>query len=240
MTTEPCPKCSRPIAAPAESCPHCGVIFAKLAQAEQRRRVAARQTEAATVGYRLLQVKPGEHSLVLALKLSLLAVLMLYGLKLITTPILAFPDTSWWLHAVNLVFHEAGHVLFMPFGRFIQVLGGSLGQLLVPAVVTVAFLWKYDTYGAAVGTWWLGESFLDIAPYINDARAGQLLLLGGVTGSEVEDYHDWEILLSKLGMLAYDHALARLSFTIGSLLMLVAVCWGAWLLWKGWQLRSHD
>lgn len=240
MTTEPCPKCSRLIAVPAESCPHCGVIFAKLAQAEQRRNNVTRQTAGGVAGPSLLRVKPGEHSLVLVLKLFLLAVLVLYGLKLITTPILAFPDTSWWLHAVNLVFHEAGHVLFMPFGRFIHVLGGSLGQLLVPAVVTLAFLWKYDTYGAAVGTWWLGESFLDIAPYINDARAGQLMLLGGVTGSEVEDYHDWEILLSKLGMLAYDHALARLCFSIGSLLMLAAVCWGARLLWSGWQLRSRD
>ena len=29
-----------------------------------------------------------------------------------------------FLHNVNLVFHEAGHVIFSPFGRFIGVLGG--------------------------------------------------------------------------------------------------------------------
>lgn len=40
-------------------------------------------------------------------------------------------------------------------------------------------------------------------------------------------------------MLQYDQPLARLSFGIGSLLMLIAMLWGSWLLWKGWQTRSR-
>ena len=39
--------------------------------------------------------------------------------------------------------------------------------------------------------WWMGQSLTDVAPYINDARALQLVLLGGRTGAEVEG-HDWE------------------------------------------------
>ena len=65
------------------------------------------------------------------------------------------------------------------------------------------------------------------------------MLLGGVTGSEVEDYHDWEGILSRLGMMKYDHALARVTFTIGTLTMLVAVCWGGWLLWREFVLRER-
>ena len=36
-----------------------------------------------------------------------------------------------FLHLVNLVFHEAGHVLFRPFGGFMATLGGSLTQLIM-------------------------------------------------------------------------------------------------------------
>ncbi|MDD2501336.1 MAG: hypothetical protein PHN92_11035 [Geobacter sp.] len=238
MQLDLCPKCAHPLSSPASSCPRCGVIFAKLAQAEARKKQADHQTENSPIRQVFFYIKTGESGAVICVKAILLIMLAAYGLKLIFTPILNFPNTSWWLHAVNLVFHEAGHVFFSPFGRFLHVLGGTLGQLIIPAVVIGTFLWQRDNFSAAVGTWWLGESFLDVAPYINDARAGQLMLLGGVTGSEVEDYHDWEVLLTKLNMLQHDHALARLSFSIGSLLMLAAMLWGGWLLWKGWQLRS--
>ncbi len=239
MQLDICPKCAHILSAPATSCPHCGVIFARLAQAEARRKKQQQSPAAGPLQQLLLQGKAGENSIVLGAKMLFLVLLVIYGLKLIFTPILNFPQTSWLLHSVNLVFHEAGHVFFSPFGRFLHVLGGTLGQLIIPAVVIGTFLWQRDSFGAAVGTWWLGESFLDIAPYVNDARAGQLMLLGGVTGSEVEDYHDWEVLLTKLGMLQYDHALAKLSFSIGSLLMLAAMVWGSYLLWKGWQTRQR-
>ncbi len=38
-----------------------------------------------------------------------------------------------FLHLINLPFHEAGHILFIPLGRFMTVLGGSLFQVIVPA-----------------------------------------------------------------------------------------------------------
>ena len=73
-----------------------------------------------------------------------------------------------FIHSVNLVFHEAGHVLFRPFGDFMTVLGGSLLQLLVPLVVAAALLLKNrDPFGASIGVWWLGQSFKDLAPYID-------------------------------------------------------------------------
>ncbi len=87
------------------------------------------------------------------------------------------------LHLVNLPFHEAGHVIFRPFGRFMTSLGGTLGQLLIPLVCLAILLLKSrDPFGAAVCLWWFGENFLDIAPYLNDARAGVLPLLGAIPG----------------------------------------------------------
>ena len=84
------------------------------------------------------------------------------------------------LSRVNLVFHEAGHVVFLPLGRFMTILGGSLLQVLVPLICTLAFLTRHlDTFAASVTLWWTGQSLIELAPYINDARAQELMLLGG-------------------------------------------------------------
>ncbi|ABQ26637.1 hypothetical protein [Geotalea uraniireducens] len=44
----------------------------------------------------------------------------------------SFEDGSF-LDRVDLIVHEAGHLLFGYFGEFIMVIGGTVGQLLVPA-----------------------------------------------------------------------------------------------------------
>lgn len=135
------------------------------------------------------------------------------------------------LHLVNLPFHEAGHLVFIPFGRFLSVLGGSLMQLIVPMVCAAVLLLRTkDAFGASVALWWLGQNFMDIAPYINDARALDLVLLGGFTGKDVADYHDWEYILGQLGLLHFDHVLANLSQFIGIFLMITALVWGGVIL----------
>jgi len=132
-----------------------------------------------------------------------------------------------FLHPVDLVFHEAGHVLFSPFGRFLTVLGGSLFQVLVPLVCAVALYQNArDRFGAAVGGWWAGQNLVDLAPYIGDARALQLPLLGGQTGAEVEG-HDWEAILQTLGWLQYDRTLAATAHAVGSIVMIAALAYAA-------------
>jgi|TARA_Y100000031_G_scaffold59806_1_gene67538 hypothetical protein len=69
------------------------------------------------------------------------------------------------LHQANLVFHEAGHVIFAVFGRVIGILGGSLGQLMVPLMVIVHFWYWRDVAGFAFGAFWFFENFLDIAHF---------------------------------------------------------------------------
>jgi hypothetical protein len=127
-----------------------------------------------------------------------------------------------FLHLPDLVFHEAGHVLFSPFGRFMTVLGGSLTQLLVPIICAVAFLRQQNAVGTAVCVWWVGQNLIDLAPYIADARALRLPLLGGGTGAEVEG-HDWEYLLATLGWLQHDVALGRAAQAAGVLAMVGAI-----------------
>lgn len=136
-----------------------------------------------------------------------------------------------WLHNVNLVFHEAGHMLFMPFGRTLMILGGSLFQVLLPLLLMLAFLSKHrDGFAAAVCLWWAGQSMMDVAPYIADARALRLPLLGGGTGADSPGMHDWANLLRPRGWLQYDIQIATVVDQIGSVVILLALLWMAKML----------
>ena len=115
-----------------------------------------------------------------------------------------------WLHLPDLIFHEAGHFIFSLFGQFMTVLGGSLLQFLIPVIAAVAFL-AQDRAGA------FRRGRLHLVGRPEPRRPGtlhrrlamlQLVLLGGKTGAEVEG-HDWEFILTQLGILHLDQALGR-------------------------------
>jgi len=130
-----------------------------------------------------------------------------------------------FLHMIDLVFHEAGHVIFGLGGQFIAVLGGSLNQVLVPAVCTAVFLRRRE-YGSASATlFWVGQNLADVAVYVADGRAMALpLLADGLI-------HDWNFILGRLGLLSRAEALGRLTFGLGALTMLAALAllgWDAW------------
>jgi hypothetical protein len=238
-----CPKCGLEQPDGNTECTRCGVIFARIHAVMQRPAgvPAPGGSDTAKTGSRLnelflrtgdlaLNVAPDENRLAVAGRAIVYVVLVVWGLRLMTSTIQSNQVGESFMHWINIPFHEAGHVLFSPFGRFLHVLGGTLGQLLIPFVVLCSFLIKRDHFGASVGLWWLGENFLDIAPYVDDARAGQLILLGGVTGSEVKGYHDWEVILTSLGWLRYDHLIARFSIGIGIIIMVLSFIWGGYIL----------
>lgn len=109
---------------------------------------------------------------------------------------------------------------------------------LMPLICLGTFLVETrDPSGAAVALWWMAESFMDIAPYINDARAMDLIVIGGVTGKET-DGHDWNNILTMLGLLEWDHRLAQLAYNFGIVLMLVSFAWEAWLLLRHYRRLS--
>lgn len=141
-----------------------------------------------------------------------------------------------FMHRVNLAFHEAGHFAFIPFGRFMTILGGSLGQLIMPMIVMAAFLWKHrNTFGASVALWWLGQSLMDLAPYINDARTQQLELIGGGSGWERPGAHDWNNILADLNLLHRDTRIAWWADAIGSAILLLGLAWGAYVLCRQYR-----
>jgi hypothetical protein len=240
-----CPKCNFEQPCGMQECTRCGVIFAKLrlpADREVRPEEIPVAPDVISAGLGGLlshlresftAIEPDEPLFIIAGRGIMLVLMLVWGVRFILAPISSGYAAETPLHLIHLPFHEAGHVIFgLPGFRFITVLGGTLGQLLIPVIVMYAFVVRKNPFGGSVGLWWLGQSFMDVAIYANDARSGQLPLLGGVTGSEVEDYHDWEVMLGKLGWLTYDHMIARLFYACGALLLLLALAWGGFVLWR--------
>jgi hypothetical protein len=131
-----------------------------------------------------------------------------------------------FVHLIDLVFHEAGHVIFGFFGQFVGMLGGSLNQVLIPAVCTGYFLWHGRTAAAAVTLFWTGESLVDVAIYVADGRDMALPLLAeGLV-------HDWNWLLSELSLREQAPALGRVVFVAGLAVLAAAIVLLAADLWR--------
>jgi hypothetical protein len=147
---------------------------------------------------------------------------------------------------IDLAIHEFGHMLFMPFGipilgRTMVILGGSLTQVVFPLLFVGYFLRKRedgrrrDMFAAMVCLWWSSINLLDVAIYCADSRAGELMLLDGLTGKE-SDGHDWNNLLTGWGLLDQDTVIARWMRAIAAL-----VCAGSIVIavWSALQPRAE-
>lgn len=235
-STTRCPKCHAQRPDGAEECVRCGIIFAKyrpdaLTARHSSRQSSRRKSEwLLTAKQCLIESDTTTDSVTFYGRAVVFVAMVWWGWTFIMTPLETNYTGESFLHLINLPFHEAGHVIFIPFGRFMTILGGTLGQILMPMICLGTFLVKTrDPFGASVALWWTAESLMDIAPYINDARALDLMLIGGVTGKET-DGHDWNNILTMLGLLEWDHRLAHLAYNFGIVLMLVSFAWGGRLL----------
>ncbi len=163
-----------------------------------------------------------------------------WGLWFILQPVSGESIGGSFLHRADLPFHEFGHVLFRPFGQWLMFLGGSLFQCLMPLILAAYFLrWQRQPFSAAMCLWWCGQNFIDVAPYIGDARAMALPLVGEWSDEMVsirDLRHDWHNILGPLHMLPYDHSLAVMAKLIGSGLMLLSWIWGGLLLAMQYRL----
>ncbi|HEX8459409.1 MAG TPA: hypothetical protein VF656_19105 [Pyrinomonadaceae bacterium] len=130
----------------------------------------------------------------------------------------AYDPHQWHLiDGVNLVIHEAGHIVFMPFGEMLTVAGGSLFQVIVPLVFAGYFYRRGQIYSAALVFFWVGESLLNVSVYAGDALDLELPLLGGE-----DSIHDWNHLLSANGLLPATHKIALAIRSAGTLAIFAA------------------
>jgi hypothetical protein len=129
------------------------------------------------------------------------------------------------LNTFNLLIHEAGHIVFRPFGHTLWYLGGSLLQCIMPAAFCLSFWRTRQPAGFAVSGLWLGENFLHVARYISDARDMALPILGNAD-------HDWNTLLGGTFLLRYCRALGGTLALLGWGVMLASAAWYGLLYWR--------
>ena len=138
MSGHECPKCELSSPQTMEICPRCGLVWQKW---------LARQQHPQAPAYRF--AGPQQEGLLTRFSAQLFAVpdyvdpsvfwgrtatfvgLVLWSLYFITGGVDWERIGSSFLHNVNLPFHEFGHVVFRPFGRFMTILGGSLFQCII-------------------------------------------------------------------------------------------------------------
>jgi hypothetical protein len=239
-----CPKCRHSPLPTDQSlpaaCPACGLVLAKYGAAPPPRRgdPEAQADDAETSLLGRIQalafgVPRAVPNAVWQGRRAALGVFAAWTLWIwIDVDIRAGNAGSWFLHAVLLPFHEAGHyAIFRWFGEFVMTLGGTLGQHLMPIVVGGSLLiQRRDPFGAALCFWLLGYSTVDMAVYMYDAFDPKLMLLGGATGQE-SDGHDWQNLFGDTGLLRRAKGIGMFFGGLGMAMMAAGLAWAARVLW---------
>lgn len=147
------------------------------------------------------------------IKVTIVVIVTLYLIYYIKT------IHEWhFIDNINLIFHEAGHVIFGLFGDFIGMLGGTLMQILTPLICSFYFYRRNDFFSSSLLLFWLSQNFFNIFVYANDAIKMELPLLGGDSV-----HHDWNYILSALNILKYTERIASLIYFIGIIILLFAI-----------------
>ena len=149
-------------------------------------------------------------------KAGFIAIVAIYGIVCA-----ASPGTYRFLDRVDLVFHEAGHVIFGFLGDFIGTLGGSTMQVLIPAMIVVYFVMHRQNYSGAVTLFWVAQSLFNVSVYVKDARARVLPLLGDDISA-----HDWNNILGRLHLLNWDQVIGNLVYMLGLIALAASVLGG--------------
>jgi len=123
-----------------------------------------------------------------------------------------------WVDGINLLIHEAGHLVFSLFGETLGVLAGPALQLAVPFYITFRLWRRGEAVPAAVSALWSAESLMYTAEYMADANRLALPLIGGHP-------HDWRLLLDRAGALESAEEIGFALHVLASAAALGAVWW---------------
>jgi len=124
--------------------------------------------------------------------------------------------TDWhFIDYVNLIFHEAGHVIFSFFGMFIKIAAGSGFQIAIPLFISLYFFFHAQKISGAICLLWVGQNLLNVSIYAGDAMKMQLDLLGGDNV-----IHDWNYLLNAMGLLGHANAVASIIYSLAIIILI--------------------
>ena len=138
---------------------------------------------------------------------------------------MVFNSLTW----IGFVVHELGHLALRIAPPWFTVAGGTFFQLALPAGAIIMFIRQRDDAAACFAVCWLAISLVHSADYIADARIQRLDMgmsanfWSMATQQSVrpdELSHDWEYLLSSVGMLEWDRLIAT---CVRSFAVLIAI-----------------
>lgn len=131
---------------------------------------------------------------------------------------LLFHDMPWiMIDNANLLFHEAGHFLFIPLGEFMSFLGGTILQIALPAGFFTYFFLRKQYFSSLVVLFWIGDNLINIGNYMSDAIPMSIPLL--IDGST----HDWNWIFTQLHILSFSPAIGGFVHFIGGTCIVVSL-----------------
>ena len=124
------------------------------------------------------------------------------------------------------IIHESGHgvcyILSCP--EFMMVLNGTVFQVLFPAGIAYYYKKKGNLFAMYIALFFVGFSLHYTAWYISTAHEG-LILPAHKSFLGVDAYHDFNYMLSAMGLLAYESLIAGLTRFVAYVIMIIAVLW---------------
>jgi hypothetical protein len=169
---------------------------------------------------------PGALAVLMVLAFAMLSLYCHFVANLVGIPV---------VYSALLAVHEAGHVVLALLSPTASVYGGTVFQLLFPLLFIHHAARRGQLTAVAASGVWLGESLLNMAAYMADARARVLPLVGFTD----EPGHDWENIFSRWGLLQHDLLIANLARGLALLVMAVAVGW-LLLCWRSASQDDHN
>ena len=122
------------------------------------------------------------------------------------------------------IVHEAGHGIcyILPCPEFITMANGTIFQLLFPGLIAYYYYRKGNLFAAMIALFFVGFSLQYTAWYLSTAHEG-LILPAHKSFLGVDAIHDFNYMLSAIGLLAYESLIAGLTRFVAYLIMIAAV-----------------
>src|SRR5579872_1687606 len=131
------------------------------------------------------------------------------------------------LDNAHLPIHEGGHLFFSYFGETLHLWGGTIFQLLIPALLALYFASQQQLSGTTFCVFALFHSLTGVATYMSDAIARDLpLVTVGAVADESD--HDWYNIFTQLGILPHAVQIGSTTRFLAWCGLLGTVAWFAW------------
>lgn len=144
--------------------------------------------------------------------------LLILFLLFFSFQLLSSPNPWIFIDYLNLLIHEAGHLILLPFGQFIHVLGGSTMQIFIPCLFFGYFLRRQEFFSVSFTLFWIADNIINVAAYMKDAIPMSLPLLGGDNV-----IHDWNYLFSTTHLLPASYIIGQGFFILGVVFLIASI-----------------